>query len=100
MDYIQSAIKGDFESLTEQSFDCIQCGLCALRCPAEIVQYNVGHLGRRMFGRYGSPEPEHLKTRLTEMERGEFSSALDALVGASTEKLKELYAARVRESDE
>jgi len=29
MDYIQSAIKGDFESLTGQSFDCIQCGLCA-----------------------------------------------------------------------
>jgi ferredoxin len=100
MDYIQSAIKGDFVSLTEQSFDCIQCGLCALRCPAEIVHYNVAQLGRRMFGRHGSPEPMHLKTRLAELERGEFDDALDALVGASTERLKELYATRGRESDE
>jgi len=100
MDYVQSAIKGDFRSLTEQSFDCIQCGLCALRCPAEIVQYNVAQLGRRMYGRHGSPEPPHLTKRLEELEQGAFTEALDALVAAPREELERLYAARVRESDE
>jgi heterodisulfide reductase subunit C len=99
MDYIQAAIKGDFEALTEASFDCIQCGLCAIRCPAEIVQYHVGQLGRRMYGRYGSPEPKHLMARLEEIEQGNFTEALDELVAASTDELKKLYAERVRESD-
>ena len=100
MDYVQSAIKGDFKSLTAESFDCIQCGLCAMRCPAEIVQYNVAQLGRRMYGHHGSPEPQHLTARLKEIEGGAFSTALDELVAASTDELRARYAARVRESDE
>ena len=100
MDYVQAAIKGDFEALTEASFDCIQCGLCAMRCPAEIVQYHVAQLGRRMYGRYGSPTPGHLGERLAELKDGKFDEALDALVSATTEKLEELYAARERESDD
>ncbi len=99
MDYIQAAIKGDFEALTEISFDCIQCGLCAIRCPAEIAQYHVAQLGRRMYGRYGSPEPEHLKSRLTQLERGEYEEELDRLVGSTRDELEKLYAARERESD-
>jgi len=99
MDYVQAAIKGDFEAVTEGSFDCIQCGLCAIRCPAEIVQYHVGQLGRRMYGRYGSPEPEHLRSRLEEIERGDFDDALDELVGASQDELRKRYAERERESD-
>jgi succinate dehydrogenase/fumarate reductase-like Fe-S protein len=100
MDYVQAAIKGDFEALTEESFDCIQCGLCAIRCPAEIVQYHVGQLGRRMYGRYGSPEPAHLGARLEELEQGKFTKGLDTLVSASTDELERLYAARERESDD
>ena len=99
MDYVQAAVKGDFEALTEISFDCIQCGLCAIRCPAEIAQYHVAQLGRRMYGRYGSPEPEHLKSRLAQLEQGEFDEALDELVGSTRDELEELYAARERESD-
>lgn len=99
MDYVQAAIKGDFEALTEASFDCIQCGLCAIRCPAEIAQYHVAQLGRRMYGRYGSAEPEHLKNRVAQIEQGEFDEALDELVGATKDDLKKRYAARERESD-
>jgi len=99
MDYVQAAVKGDFEALTEISFDCIQCGLCAIRCPAEIAQYHVAQLGRRMYGRYGSPEPAHLKSRLAQLEQGEFDEALDELVEATRDELEKLYAARERESD-
>ncbi|MBN2543319.1 4Fe-4S ferredoxin [bacterium] len=99
MDYIQCALRGDFEELAEISFDCIRCGLCAMRCPAEIVQYNVGQLGRRMYGRYGLKKPEHLKVRIKELEAKKFDKELDVLEKASKEKLVELYAARVREKD-
>ena len=37
----------DHEKVADMSFDCIMCGLCASRCPAEIVQYNVALLARR-----------------------------------------------------
>lgn len=99
MDYVQAAIKGDFEALAEGSFDCIQCGLCAIRCPAEIVQYNVAQLGRRMYGRYGRPIPQHLTRRLEEMKAGKFDEEMDQLIALPMEKMEKLYAGREREAD-
>jgi formate hydrogenlyase subunit 6/NADH:ubiquinone oxidoreductase subunit I len=97
MDYIQATIKGDFEAVAEGSFDCIQCGLCAMRCPAEIVQYHVAQLGRRMYGRYGNPM--HLKKRLKEIEEGKFNKEMDTITIASREELEKMYAEREREQD-
>jgi len=95
MDYVQAAIRGDFQAVAAGSFDCIQCGLCALRCPAEIVQYHVAQLGRRMYGRYGCPAPDHLRERMKEMEQCKFDRELDELVKAGREEL----ACRYKERD-
>lgn len=95
MDYIQAAIKGDYPRIAEGSFDCIQCGLCALRCPAEIVHYHVAQLARRMYGRYGCPEPGHLKERMKEMVDGKYDDELEELVKAGKEELVRRYAQRV-----
>lgn len=97
MDYVQAAIKGDFEELAEESFDCIQCGLCAIRCPSEIVQYNIAQLGRRLYGRYDSPEPQHLKKRLKEIQEGKFEEELDRMTSLDKDELEQLYAERERE---
>jgi Na+-translocating ferredoxin:NAD+ oxidoreductase RnfC subunit len=99
MDYVQAALKGDFDSIADGSFDCIQCGLCALRCPAEIVQYHVAQLGRRMYGHYAHPEPEHLKKRLQEIEVGKFKREMDEIATATRKELEKLYADRVRETE-
>ena len=99
MDYIQDSIKGDFEALSEESFDCIQCGLCAIRCPAEIVQYHVAQLGRRMYGRYGRKEPAHLKKRIKEINDKKFDKDWKKLLKATVKELKKMYAERKRESD-
>lgn len=99
MDYVQAAIKGDFENLAEESFDCIQCGLCAIRCPSEIVQYNVAQLGRRLYGRYNSPEPEHLKERLKEIEQGRFDKGMEEITKLSRKELEKMYAEREREEE-
>lgn len=99
MDYIQDAKRGDFEAIADKSFDCIQCGLCAMRCPAELIQYHIAQLARRMYGRHGTQEPEHLKTRLKEIKKGKYKDGWDKLLKASAKELKKLYAERERESD-
>jgi ferredoxin len=99
MDYVQAAIKGDFVELAEESFDCIQCGLCAIRCPSEIVQYNLAQLGRRLYGRYHSPEPEYLEKRLEEIREGNFDEEMEKLTRLSMEELERLYREREKEED-
>ncbi|UCD06750.1 MAG: 4Fe-4S dicluster domain-containing protein [candidate division WOR-3 bacterium] len=99
MDYVQAAIRGDFDGLSDISFDCIQCGLCAMRCPAEIVQYHVAQLGRRMFGRYGLGVPDHLRKRVKEITEGKFTDEMNKLVSCSTEELRKIYTEREKEPE-
>jgi heterodisulfide reductase subunit C len=99
MDYVQATLKGDFASTADISFDCIQCGLCAMRCPAEIVQYNVAQLARRMYGRHGSPEPQYLLNRVREIKEGKFKKEMDDVTSLSRADLEKQYAERVREQD-
>ncbi len=91
MDYIQAAIQGDIERVMDLSFDCLSCGLCAIRCPAEIVQYNVGILARRLYGRYLSPESKQLKKRIREVKSQKFDKELKKLVKMEEKALKKLY---------
>jgi Fe-S-cluster-containing hydrogenase component 2 len=99
MDYVQDAIRGDFDGLADLSFDCIQCGLCAMRCPAEIVQYHVAQLGRRMFGRYGQGVPDHLRKRVKEINEGKFTDEMDKIATCSTEELRTIYTEREKEPE-
>lgn len=91
MDYIQAALRGDIESAARLSFDCIQCGLCTVRCMAEISHYHVGQLARRLYGKYYSPTPEHLIERLEEMEEGKYDEGMAELVGMDKDGLKKQY---------
>ena len=63
MEYIQTALRGDIAKTARDSLDCILCGLCASRCPAEIVQYNVGLLARRLYSRHVASACRHLAQR-------------------------------------
>ena len=98
MDYVQAALRGDFKSLAELSFDCIQCGLCAIRCPAELVHYHLAQLGRRLYGRFGEPRSEYLTKRLEEIKKGVYEEEFKRLIKMSKEELKELYNKREREA--
>jgi len=91
MDYIQAAKRGDYEMLMDLSFDCISCGLCAIRCPAEIVQYNVGILGRRLYGKYLSKKSKELDKRLREIKKNKYDTEYKKLMKMKKEELKELY---------
>ncbi|MEO0097034.1 MAG: 4Fe-4S dicluster domain-containing protein [candidate division WOR-3 bacterium] len=94
MEYINAAIRGDVKKVAELSFDCIMCGLCASRCPAEITQYYVGLLGRRIYGRFIQKKAKDLQKRVKEIEENKFEKELEELMKMPIEKLKELYEKR------
>lgn len=91
MDYIQTAMRGDIEKTMDLSFDCVSCGLCAIRCPAEIVQFNVGILAKRLYGRYLAPESPELEKRLNEIKDLKFDDEYKKMKEMSYDELKKAY---------
>jgi len=91
MDYIQAALKGDYKQVTELSFECIQCGLCAIRCPAEIVQYHAAQFGRRMYGRHGRPGEENAIKRVEEVDNKEFDKKFSEVMNLNEEEFRKVY---------
>lgn len=91
MDYVQAALRGDIARAADLSFDCIMCGLCAVRCPAEIVQYNIAVLCRRLYGKYIAKKAKHLQDMLAAVGAGKFDDELGELMSADQDKLKQLY---------
>ena len=100
MRYIAAAQRGDIAKAADLSFDCLMCGLCASRCPAEIVQYNVAILARRLYARHIAKPAVHVAARVAEIESGACDADLEQMVAASDADLKRMYAARVIEPEE
>jgi len=94
LDYMAAAVRGDLAAVAEISFDCILCGLCVARCPAENVPPNMALLARRLYGKYLAPPAEHLHRRVAEIEAGTFKDEIDRLKLLPVEDLKERYASR------
>lgn len=91
MDFIQAALRGDIEKAAELSFDCLQCGLCAARCPADIVHYHVAQLARRLNGKYVAPKSLQLEKRNKEIEEHKFDEEIEKLTKSDIETLKSMY---------
>jgi ferredoxin len=92
--YMSAALRGDLHSLADQSIDCIMCGLCVARCPAELVPPNVALLGRRLYGKYLAPPAEHLYQRVQAVREGAYRADLEALKAMPLDELKRRYNAR------
>jgi len=94
MDYVQAALRGDIQKAAELSFECIMCGLCASRCPAEIVQYHIGLLARRLCAKYLTPKAQHVADRVAEIEEGKFDKELEEVSQMERASLEKRYAER------
>ena len=92
--YMAAGMRGDIAKMADLSFDCIMCGLCAARCPAEEGQYNIAILARRLYGRHIAPRSQHLKDRLQEIEANTFDAEIEDLKGLGKDDLVERYKAR------
>lgn len=91
MDYVNAIIRGDIAEAADLSFDCIMCGLCSMRCPAEMVQYNIALLARRLYGRYLTPKSEYLYERLKEIAEGKFDEEMKETKKLSRKDLEDKY---------
>ena len=91
MDYIQAAMRGDIEQVMDLSFDCISCGMCAIRCPAEIVQFNVSLLAKRLYGKYLSKKSHQLDVRIKEVKGHKYDQEYKELMNANKGALKKKY---------
>lgn len=99
MDYVALIGRGDLTKAAEVSFSCVMCGLCAIRCPAQISQHTAAMYVRRLSGRYLTPKAEHLARRVAEVQAGRFDGTLAQLKAMKREELTSLYANREREPD-
>jgi len=97
MDYVAAIKQGDMKKATELSFDCIQCGLCASRCMAEMSQYHIAQLARRIHGSKNTPPAEHLSTMVEDIEQGKYKECLAEAMKADEETLKRIYQEREME---
>ncbi len=91
MQYIAYIQRGDFEKAADTSFDCLMCGLCVSRCPANIVHYNAALTARRLYSRYIAAPDAFLAERAQAIEDGQCDAEIDELVAADDSKLQELY---------
>ena len=91
MQYIAYAKRNDLVRCAHESFDCVGCGICAARCPAEISHPLVGLLARRLTGKFILPESRHNKNRVEEINQGKFDGALDEMAGYPSDEIRRLY---------
>jgi len=94
MDYVNEALRGDIERAAHTSFDCIMCGLCTARCHAEMPQYLIGILARRLYAAHIAAKTPDLEPRVQQILDGEFDEELEGLKKMSVEELKDLYKKR------
>jgi heterodisulfide reductase subunit C len=94
MEYMARAMRGDIATTAELSLSCVMCGICAARCPAETVQFNVAILCRRLFGKYVAPRAQHLADQVERIAGGAFEAGLREVMAMDAGRLRELYSQR------
>jgi heterodisulfide reductase subunit C len=99
MDYVALIGRGELTKAAEVSFSCVMCGLCAIRCPAQISQHTAAMYVRRLAGRYLTPRAGHLQARVAQVRAGKYDAQLAQLKAMGKDELKSLYAGREREPD-
>lgn len=94
MNCISAALKGDLASVTEKSFHCVMCGMCAARCPQGLSPYNIALLCRRLYGRHLVPRSKHLDDRIKEIEAGNFDAEYEKKSKLPNSELRRIYEER------
>ncbi|MHB8202114.1 MAG: 4Fe-4S dicluster domain-containing protein [Desulfomonilaceae bacterium] len=97
MEYISAALRGDIEQAAEISMSCVMCGICAARCPAELGQYNIGIMCRRITGKHIKPRAEHVREMIERINTGRYEEPLNKLINSDIETLRKLYVERQME---
>ncbi|WP_420906083.1 4Fe-4S dicluster domain-containing protein [Candidatus Magnetaquiglobus chichijimensis] len=100
MGYVGMIKRGDLKSAARESFTCIQCQLCVIRCPASISQPNAALAARRWLGAHQEPRAEHLTRMVEKVDSGRFTAIFRWMRRMDPMEFQALYLRREREPDE
>ena len=89
--YMSAAIRGNLKEVTEKSFDCLMCGLCAARCAQGLVPYNIALLARRLYAKHLTKVPEHTKKRIAEINAGKYDAEIHEMQKMNVEQMTKKY---------
>ncbi len=64
------AVFGNFDQVAELTMSCNNCGLCVVRCPADMAPNLIALYARRAYGVHEMPPPERLNHRIQEISGG------------------------------
>lgn len=99
MDVISYIKRGDIERAARESFECIQCGLCTSRCFAEMPQYHIMQLARRIYGGRIAPKAKHNEEAVKTIKEKKFEPLMRKVMAMSVEELKKAYTEREMEPE-
>ena len=88
---ISYALRGEIAEVAKRTFDCMMCGLCFAKCPAELPPYYIALLCRRLYSYYVVPPAQHLASRVAEIEEGKFDAELEELKRMGESQLRRRY---------
>ncbi|MBF0162230.1 MAG: (2Fe-2S)-binding protein [Magnetococcales bacterium] len=100
MGYVGMMKRGDLRAAAHESFTCVQCQACVLRCPSSISQPNAALAARRLHGRFRDAPAEHLAKSLEKLEGGHYRALFRRVRRMDPVKLQALYQRREREPDD
>ena len=100
MAYVGMIKRGDLHGASHESFTCVQCQVCVLRCPSSISQPNAALATRRFHGRFQDATAEHLAKSLEKLETKNYRAKLRRLRRMDPIEFQALYQRREREPDD
>ena len=100
MAYVGMIKRGDLKGAAQESFTCIQCQACVLRCPSSISQPNAALAARRFHGRFQDAPAEHLAKSIEKLHNGNYRAVFRKLRRMDSITFQALYQRREREPDD
>jgi ferredoxin len=68
------AVFGNFDQVAELTMSCNNCGLCVMRCPADMAPNLIALYARRAYGVHEMKPPERLTHRIEEIRSGAWTA--------------------------
>ncbi|MBF0369942.1 MAG: 2Fe-2S iron-sulfur cluster binding domain-containing protein [Magnetococcales bacterium] len=94
MGYVGMIKRGELREAAWESFTCVQCQACALRCPGQIPQPNAALTARLFHGRHQVPQAEHLTRALEKNRKEDIHAVIGRLRRMKPVEIQALYQRR------
>jgi ferredoxin len=81
------AVFGNFDQVAELTMSCNSCGLCVVRCPADMAPNLIALYARRAHGVHELKPPKRLTDRIGEITAGSYGSEWTKLQSMNDQEL-------------